>query len=216
MIGHPHEIMQTKSSLKLLLKLGSVLALLFAIAGCSSNASVQVISDFPKVLAEPQPISAAIVFDKTFTRFQAQPNNNTQLDIGSAQQKLFKNAFRGLFDPVQYVTSIEEIEGDVSLIITPSVWEVQVSTPSQNYLNVFEVWIKYNLDIKTAEGEQISNWFMPAYGKTPDSFMASKSGAIEQATVTALRDAGAKLLLDFYRIPAVYGWVSKQSKGGGR
>ena len=216
MIGHPHEIMQTKSLLKLLLKLGSVLALLFAIAGCSSNASVQVISDFPKVLAEPQPISAAIVFDKTFTRFQAQPNNNTQLDIGSAQQKLFKNAFRGLFDPVQYVTSIEEIEGDVSLIITPSVWEVQVSTPSQNYLNVFEVWIKYNLDIKTAEGEQISNWFMPAYGKTPDSFMASKSGAIEQATVTALRDAGAKLLLDFYRIPAVYGWVSKQSKGGGR
>ena len=216
MIGHPHNIMQTKSLLKLLLKLGSVLALLFAIAGCSSNASVQVISDFPKVLAEPQPISAAIVFDKTFTRFQAQPNNNTQLDIGSAQQKLFKNAFRGLFDPVQYVTSIEEIEGDVSLIITPSVWEVQVSTPSQNYLNVFEVWIKYNLDIKTAEGEQISNWFMPAYGKTPDSFMASKSGAIEQATVTALRDAGAKLLLDFYRIPAVYGWVSKQSKGGGR
>jgi len=55
---------------------------------------------------------------------------------------------------------------------------------------------------------------MPAYGKTPDSFMASKTGAIEQAAITALRDAGAKLLLDFYRIPAVYAWVSKQPRGG--
>ena len=43
---------------------------------------------------------------------------------------------------------------------------------------------------------------MPAYGKTPDAFMASKSSAIEEAAVIALRDAGAKLMLDFYRIPA--------------
>ena len=34
--------------------------------------------------------------------------------------------------------------------------------------------------------------------------MASKTAAIEQAAITALRDAGAKLLLD-YRIPAIYG-----------
>ena len=212
---HPY----TKIQIRTLPKLGLMLILLALIGGCSSSASVQVDSDFPKVLAEPKPLSAAIVFDKSFTDFQAQPNKNTQLAIGGAQQKLFKNAFKGLFDPVQYVTSKEEIEGDVSLIVTPSVWEVQISTPSQNYLNVFEVWIKYNLDIKTADGEQISSWFMPAYGKTPDSFMASKSAAIEQATITALRDAGAKLLLDFYRIPAVYSWASKHARefgnGGG-
>lgn len=196
------------------LRLWFMLALLLFIGGCSSSASVQVASPFPKVLAEPKAISVAIVFDETFTSYNAQPNKNTQIDIGSAQVELFENAFRGLFDPVQFVSSVEAIEGQVALVITPSVREVQVSTPSENYLNVFEVWIKYNLDIKTADGQILSNWFMPAYGKTPDAFMASKSAAIENATITAIRDAGAKLLLDFYRIPAVYGWISRQSKQG--
>ena len=99
-------------------------------------------------------------------------------------------------------------------MITPSVQEVQVSTPSDTYLNVYEVWIKYNLDIQTSEGDQIDSWFMPAYGKTPDSFMLSKTNAIEEATVIALRDAGAKLLLDFYRIPSVYSWIVQNRKGG--
>ena len=51
---------------------------------------------------------------------------------------------------------------------------------------------------------------MPAYGKTPDAFMYSKSEAIEEASIIALRDAGAKLMLDFYRIPAIYGWMMEQ------
>jgi hypothetical protein len=51
---------------------------------------------------------------------------------------------------------------------------------------------------------------MPAYGKTPDSFMLSKTNAIEEATVIALRDAGAKLMLDFYRIPSVYNWLVRE------
>ena len=92
---------------------------------------------------------------------------------------------------------------------------MQVSTPSDTYLNVYEVWIKYSLDIADADGEQIDSWFMPAYGKTPDSFMLSKSNAIEEAAVIALRDAGAKLLLDFYRIPSVYNWVIEKEKLGG-
>jgi len=98
------------------------------------------------------------------------------------------------------------------MVIIPSVREVQVSTPSDNYLNVFEVWIKYNLDLETSQGESIDSWFMPAYGKTPDAFMASKSAAIEEAAIIALRDAGAKLMLDFYRIPAVNNWAAEEKK----
>ena len=41
--------------------------------------------------------------------------------------------------------------------------------------------------------------------------MYSKENAISQATNVALRDAGAKLLLDFYRIPAVNQWLREKS-----
>jgi len=186
------------------------LMLLLAISGCSSSASVKINTTFPQVLAEPKPINVAILFNDSFSAYQARPTKNTHLDIGTAQVQLFKNAFKGLFSEIEFVATADSIGEQTSLVITPSVREVQISTPSDNYLNIFEVWIKYNLEIKTADGETLTNWFMPVYGKTPDSFMASKSAAIEHATITAIRDAGAKLILDFYRIPAVYDWVSKQ------
>ncbi|MDB2554653.1 hypothetical protein N9X74_04680 [Porticoccaceae bacterium] len=188
----------------------AALLLVGILSGCSSSASVQVTSDFPTVLSEPKPVSASIVFDESFSNYIAQPNKKTVIDLGTAQVKLLSNAFNGLFDDVEFVSDPEAVSGDHKLVIIPSIRKVQVSTPSDNYLNVFEVWIKYNLEIKSVDGETIDSWFMPAYGKTPDAFMASKSSAIEEAAVIALRDAGAKLMLDFYRIPAIYGWMMEQ------
>ena len=186
--------------------------ILIILSGCSSSASVQLTNDFPQVLAKPKPLSAAIVFEPSFATYVAKPNAKTMIDIGAAQVRLLRNAFTGLFSKLEFVTSREEITSDNAMVIIPSVREVQVSTPSDNYLNVFEVWIKYNLDLETVDGEAIDSWFMPAYGKTPDAFMASKGGAIEEASIIALRDAGAKLLLDFYRIPAVNNWAAQELK----
>ena len=188
----------------------AALLLLGILSGCSSSASVQVNSEFPVVLSEPKSVSASIVFDNGFSTYVAQPNKKTEIDLGAAQVKLLSNAFAGLFKQVEFVSDRETVSSDYELVIIPSIREVQVSTPSDNYLNVFEVWIKYNLEIQSADGETIDSWFMPAYGKTPDAFMASKSTAIEEAATIALRDAGAKLMLDFYRIPAIYGWMMEQ------
>jgi len=172
--------------------IASLIALL-VITGCSSSAQVQVAErQFPTVVTKPKAVSASIIFDEQFRGYVAAPNKKTSIDIGSAQTTMLGNA----------------------LVITPSVQEVQVSTPSDTYLNVYEVWIKYSLDIENSDGDQIDSWFMPAYGKTPDSFMLSKTNAIEEAAVIALRDAGAKLLLDFYRIPSVYNWMLREQKLG--
>ena len=199
-----------KESCNDITKLSLALIALVILGGCSSSASVQVDRVFPKVLGEPKPVTASIVFAEDFSTFVAQPNENTDIDIGTAQVEVLQNAFAGLFNDVEFVTSREQITNTKGLVITPSVREVQVSTPSDNYLNVFEVWIKYNLEIQSADGDPIDSWFMPAYGKTPDAFMYSKPKAIEEAAVIALRDAGAKLMLDFYRIPAIYGWMMER------
>jgi hypothetical protein len=191
-------------------KIGGLI-LIVLLAGCSSSASVKITSSFPSVLSEPKPINASILIEDSFATYVGTPNKNTTIDIGASQVDLLKSVFSGLFDNVDFVTSLDQVTAETDLIITPSVIEVQLSTPSDNYLNVFEVWIKYNLDIQAKDGVLITNWFMPAYGKTPDSFMADKEKAIEQATVIALRDAGAKLMLYFYRIPAINDWLSRQN-----
>lgn len=194
--------------------IASVFALL-VITGCSSSAQVQVAErKFPTVVSKPKAVSASIVFDEQFRGFVATPNKNTSIDIGSAQTIMLGNAFKGLFNKIEIVSSADEVSFENALVITPSVQEVQVSTPSDTYLNVYEVWIKYSLNIENSKGDQIDSWFMPAYGKTPDSFMLSKTNAIEEAAIIALRDAGAKLLLDFYRIPSVYNWMLRERKQG--
>ncbi|MDB9737425.1 hypothetical protein OAA98_03665 [Porticoccaceae bacterium] len=190
----------------------SVLIAVIFISGCSSTAQVQIDSQFPTVVSKPKPVKAAIVFTEDFKRYIASPNSKTSIDLGSAQTELLSNAFAGLFNEIEFVSAVSDVTFDNALVITPSVQEVQVSTPSDTYLNVYEVWIKYSLDIETVSGDQVDSWFMPAYGKTPDSFMLSKTNAIEEAAIIALRDAGAKLLLDFYRIPSVYNWLVTEQR----
>jgi hypothetical protein len=188
----------------------SMLLTVMFISGCSTSAQVQIDSPFPTVVSKPKAVKAAIVLSDEFKAYIATPNSKTSIDLGRAQTELLSNAFKGLFRDIEFVSAKEDVTLENALVITPSVQEVQVSTPSDTYLNIYEVWIKYSLDIQTASGDQVDSWFMPAYGKTPDSFMLSKSNAIEEAAVIALRDAGAKLMLDFYRIPSVYNWLVRE------
>ena len=197
-----------------MLKAGLMIMAAAGLVGCATSASVTVQQNFPTVVSKPRDIRAVIVMDHQFRNYQALPLKNIDISFGSAQVDLWTKAFDGLFNQVQVVTTKDEASPGADLIITPSVQEVQLSTPNQSYLNVYEVWIKYSLDIETADGVPIDRWFMPAYGKTPDSVLLSRSRAIEGATVVALRDAGAKLLLDFYRIPAIHVWMEQRSAVG--
>lgn len=189
---------------------GLLFAALTVLAGCTSNVRVGKEHQFPSVVAQPRELTAALVMNQAFTTFVAQPNEKTRIQFGPAQADLMNKAFNGLFAEVKVVSSKEQAGPETDLVIIPSVREVQLSTPSDSYLNVYEVWIKYNLDIETADGVPIDSWFLPAYGKTPYSYMLSRSTAIEEATIIALRDAGAKLMLDFFRIPAINGWMQQR------
>lgn len=188
----------------------ALMLMLGLLTACSSTTSVVIDQGFPNVVYEPRDYRAALVFPPEFRSYQARPVEGTFIDMGPAQVELLGKAFRGLFTEVDVLTTRAEAHPDTDIIIEPTVLEVQLSTPSDSYLNVYEVWIKYNLALESADGEPIDTWFMPAYGKTPDSFMLSRTEAIEEATVVALRDAGAKLLLDFFRIPSVYAWMERQ------
>lgn len=186
---------------------GLLIATLALLFGCTANVKLPLDQEFPEVVAKPRDLSVTLVMDDAFRAYEADPTENAHMQFGPAQVDLMTKAFRGLFAEVKVVSSKAQAGPGTDLVIVPSVREVQLSTPSDSYLNVYEVWIKYNLDIETADGVPIDSWFLPAYGKTPYSYMLSRTTAIEEATVIALRDAGAKLMLDFYRIPAVNGWL---------
>ena len=204
------KLKQSLNHLKSRARIAGLVCLTVLLTGCSTQ--IRVDEEFPEVVAVPRDLSVALVMDREFRSYQASPNEKTRIQFGKAQADLLTKAFSGLFETVKVVSSKEAIGPDIDLVVTPAVRQVQLSSPSQSYLNVYEVWIKYSLDIETADGVAIDSWFLPAYGKTPYSFMLSRTKAIETATVIALRDAGAKLMLDFYRIPAVFGWLRQREE----
>jgi hypothetical protein len=177
------------------------------LSGCARNHKVK--AEFPEMVVEPVDLRVVLVMNHDFRTYTAKPNKKDRIELGEAQTEVLTKAFNGLFSQVKVVYSWQRGGPDADLVITPSVREVQLSSPSESYQTVFEVWIKYSLHISTADGIPIDSWFLPAYGKTPYSYLFSRSKAIEEATIMALRDTGAKLMLDFFRIPAVNGWIQQ-------
>ena len=183
------------------------LTLLAALVLSACTANVRVDEQFPNVVSMPRDLSATLVMNKEFRQQVVEPAEHIVIQLGSAQVELLTKAFSGLFSEVNVVDAKAKVKPGTDLVITPEVLQVQISTPAESYLNIYEVWIKYRMAIETPEGTAVDSWFLPAYGKTPDSTLLSRTRAVESATIVALRDAGAKLILDFYRIPAVHGWM---------
>jgi hypothetical protein len=122
---------------------------------------------------------------------------------------MMQNVLRKRFTSLTVVTEVpDEISTDI--LIKASVAGVQIGTPAETHLTVFEVWIKYNLEISDNSNELITKWFMPAYGKTPSAFMTSDVKAIDSAAQFALRDAGVRLITDLHRIPEFHYWIKQQ------
>ncbi|MFW2421092.1 MAG: hypothetical protein ACN4EJ_00585 [Porticoccaceae bacterium] len=174
--------------------------------GCASVTHLAPPSSVPEPVVASEAGAALLWLDEDFRSAERSPNKNTTIDLGEAQTKTFTTLFSALVADLTVVDNTPEQLASGQIMIRPRLREVQIAAPSETYLNVYEVWLKYSLQFYNDELELVDEWFMPAYGKTPDNFMLSRSKAMERATDTALRDAGAKLIIDFPRIPALGRW----------
>jgi len=190
-----------------------VLLLALLAAGCSAT-KVTVKGDFPTPLSHPLPVHGGLVLDEAFQQHVYQDSENRKLTfaVGAAQTAMLRSLGKGMFREVTELTSLDQRDGQ-QLLLAPVVEDVQVAMPFENRLKVFEVWLKYNIRVYDQRGEPLADWIMSAYGKTPSRFLTSDEEALNQAAVVALRDAGARLLLEFQRLPEVQALLRTASAG---
>lgn len=181
-----------------MLRAGSLVALLFLV-GCSK--SFVVTSDVPRPLIEKLPITAKLVYSDEFRNYvYVEPSQKRALervDFGNAQVGMFDQVFGSLFslaepDATQYDLKIE-----------PQILEFQYSIPAETKLKLFEIWVKYRLQITDPNDVEIADWVVKGYGKTPTSMLASQLSAFNSASNVALRDVGAQLALGFATQPSI-------------
>jgi len=192
-----------------------VLAVLAAISlsACGVN-NVVIQGSFPTPNISPLPLSVAVFYDSALTEFayiEYSETGTEEYNIASGQShvELFNAVLPAMFDEVVVVGSLEEAEMlGVDAIFAPLIEEFQLALPSKTKLDVYEVWIKYNMRLMAADGEYIADWVLTSYGKTPTESMRSAESAINDAAVVALRDLASSFSLRFTQVPEVRDWLN--------
>ena len=191
-----------------LTKLISLCSVLFIVTGCATH--VELNSTFPKPLSKPLPLRSVVVFDDDFRnyRFENTEGRDVSITVGQTQVDLFTAITSAMFRETTFANTLPT-NAQTDLVVRPKVEDVQISMPFQTKLNVFEVWIKYNMQVFDRDNQPIADWIMSAYGKTPTKFLKSDSEALHQAAVVALRDAGAHFIIGFARVPEIRAWLAR-------
>lgn len=192
-----------------------LLLLLLLLTSCASNVVVQ--DQFPPPLVEQSPLTVILDYSDEFRQYSyietGEKRSLQSVDMGTAQVNLFNTVFAKMFNLIEQV---ETVEGTTSvpadLKITPEILDFQYTLPRETKANVYEVWLKYRIQIRDNNNEIIDDWVVKGYGKTPTATLRSATKAFDTATNIALRDVGAQLAIGFKRQASIKDYL--EQRGG--
>ena len=196
----------------LLTQMGIFLSVLL-LASCGvSNVTIE--GSFPTPNISKLPLTVAVYYDDALREFAYLEYSETgaeefNIESGQSHIELFNAVLPAMFEEVVVVDSMEAAEGrGVDAVFAPLIEEFQLALPAKTKLDVYEVWIKYNMRLVTAEGDYIADWVLTSYGKTPTETFRTTEAAINDAAVVALRDLASSLSLSFTQVPEVRDWLA--------
>jgi hypothetical protein len=185
---------------------GLTLLTLF-LAGCSGSVIVE--SEFPPPLVERTDLKVALYYSPEFADYVYSEDPGTDMAwtvrLGAANIRMFDSLFGALFAATQRVSSIataREEYPELDAILAPAVDALEFSLPSQSRTEQYAVWIRYNLDVYTSDGQLLVRWPVSAYGQS-DAGVLDGEEPMERATVLAMRDAEATIAVEFARQPKI-------------
>lgn len=183
----------------------SVIVTLFLLVACSSKYVVE--GEYPAPLVPPIPIKMNLVIDQEFTDYVFSEKRVGQQDVviefGEAQTQLFNSLAESLFTGT---------DDEVQLNIIPKISRFQYAFPRESQSQVYEVWLRYNIEIEEPDGRQIASWVLTGYGKTPTALLKTRTEAVNAAAIVALRDIGAQLSIGFKRQPDIALWLASNTE----
>lgn len=179
-----------------------LLALLgIALAGCGS-VSLVASTNIPTPLVSKVPVTVALHVPKEFAGYvhkEERWSTDWNVDLGKAQADGITRLMTAMFDHVVIVDSVNAgaaAGGEIKAILEPSVEEYAFVTPRDAGSPFFAVSIKYRVNVYSPDGRLADSWGFTGYGTSPSQGLSS-STPLATATALALRDAGAKLAVEF-------------------
>lgn len=195
-----------------------LLVSLLLLSACAAQ-TIDIEGSFPAPLVRKLPLTVGVYYDEAFTNHSfIEINDNTGddqyiINSGSSQVELFNTMLPAVFEQVVELDSIENAASfsNLDAVFVPAIEEFQVGLPQKTRLNVYEIWVKYNMRLAKANGDYIADWVMTAYGKSPEETFQSVDAGVNDAANVALRDLAASFTLGFRNIPEVNEWLRSEN-----
>ena len=190
-----------------------VMFILGLVTACGVS-NVVIDGNFPTPNVNKMPLSVAVLYDDALREFAYMEYSETgreeiNIESGISHIRLFDAVLPAMFDRVINVNSMDDAAAqNVDAVFAPAIEEFQLALPAKTKLDVYEVWIKYNMRLVTTEGDYIADWVLTSYGKTPTETFRSVQDGINEAAVVALRDLATRFSLSFSQVPEVRDWLN--------
>ena len=212
------KMFQIPNSGKLAAMKYSLAAMILLLTACSAT-TINIEGSFPAPLVQKLPLTVGVYYDEAFINHSfIEINDNTGddqyiINSGASQLELFNTMLPAVFEQVVQLDSLESATGmsGIDAVFIPAIEEFQVGLPQKTRLNVYEIWVKYNMRLAQSNGDYIADWVMTAYGKSPEETFQSVDGGVNDAANVALRDLAASFTLGFSNIPEINEWLRSQN-----
>jgi hypothetical protein len=174
---------------------------LVALAGCGPVKLVAN-TNIPTPLVVKIPIAVALFVPKEFSTYvhnEERWSTDWHVELGKAQTEGITRLMNAMFERVIAVDSVgagQNAENGVRAILEPSVEEFAFVTPRDAGSPFFAVSIKYRVNVYLPNGKLADSWGFTGYGTAPAEGLSS-APPLQTATALAMRDAGAKLAVEF-------------------
>lgn len=182
--------------------LGSLItAAMLVAAGCGPVRLVAT-TNIPPPLVVKIPVVVALHVPAEFANFvhkEERSGTNWNVELGKAQSEGLTRLLTAMFERVVLVESINagsQLGAEVRAILEPSIEEYAFVTPRDAGSPFFAVSIKYRVNVYSPDGRLADSWGFTGYGTAPAQGITSNS-PLTRATALAMRDAGAKLAVEF-------------------
>jgi hypothetical protein len=171
------------------------------LAGCGPK-YLKASTNIPTPLVVKIPITIALFIPKEFSQYVHQEerwSTKWNVALGGAQTEGLTRLLNAMFERVVQVDSVNagtQLGPEVRAILEPSIEEYAFVTPRDAGSPFYAVSIKYRVNVYLPDGKLADSWGFTGYGTSPSQGLSSTT-PLAAATALAMRDAGARLAVEF-------------------
>ena len=183
----------------------------WTLSGCTTSVVVE--GSVPTPLVAKIPARVGVYYSDEFRNYRYQEairdSGTWNIDLGSQNLTFFDNLLETLFESVAEIPEpplTREEMASLDGVFIPRIEKYGFLTPGISGLKFYSASIEYRIALYDKAGQKVGDWNIIGYGKS-EGGMFTADEAINEATVLAIRDGGARIAIELIDQPSVRAWI---------